>query len=384
MSGLLRMEAARFSSGDGYAIQSSLSDWDLRLEQLFREQEIVSNLKLSMESFKLRHTELELAEHQLSNIQSVPTNSFHMEAHKDKQENLILRCENILSDIWAAISKFFGWIADAITGMFGDDEKDSDVSPTVLNNSVTEALNNVDASIRTSDYTLGGMASILNMSSEQTATATIEHILDSLKASPVIGDYLTSRIKDIANSKKAEKAEIESKNFFEAIKGLNEPLIANMVKNKPTGENIFLLQDKKSAVFFGISEKGPAYGTKSLEINDEKVELSGDKAGAILKYATKIGPEAVKIRKYLNSTVRPQSKELKSLVEKLSNAKTDEEFKNYSAVIKGLASCMRVYVAFTFKITKQSRTILKAVKNSEESLKPFMKSKNSEKKEDKK
>ena len=378
MSGLLRMEAARFSSDDGYAIQSGLSDWDLRLEHLFREQEIVSNLKLSMESFKLRSTELELAEHQLNNIRSVSTVGFHMEARKDKQENLILRCEGVLDSIWKAISDFFGWIVDAITGLFSgdsDSEPGSDSSPSEITNNINETLKNTDSSIRTSEYSIAGIASIIDTSSEGAAIASINALGASLRNSPNAGKFLLNRVKELTSSKKGETAPDEHKKLLEGLKAAGNANLKSKLKTAPAGEYVLIHTDKRSALAIGDNNNELLSEFVDYNVTDDKAELNAASVAAIMRAAAYIPPLVVDFRKHMLNEVKPQANSLKSIVANLPSEAKNEEERRFSISMRIYAKVLRSYLATAMKLTKQGRTVARALDKTSECLKPFMKEK---------
>lgn len=382
MSGLLRMEAARFSSGDGYAIHSNLSDWDLRLEQLFREQEIVSNLKLSMESFKLRLTELELAEHQLNNLRSVSTVGFRMETHKDKQENLILRCEGVLDSIWKAISDFFGWVVDAITGLFGgDSDGDSDgggSSTSEITNDINETLKSTDSAIRTSDYSIAGIASIIDTSSEATAIASINALGASLRNSPVAGKFLLNRVKELTSNKKGETAPDELKKLLEGLKASDNANLKSKLKEAPTGDYILIHTDKRSALAIGRNNNDLLCENVEYNVTDEKAELNAASVAAIMRAAAYIPPLVVDFRKHMLNEVKPQANSLKSAVANLPSQAKNEDERRFSVSMRIYAKVLRSYLATAMKLTKQGRTVARALDKTSECLKPFIKEKKEE------
>ena len=383
MSGLLRMEAARFSSDDGYAIQSNLSDWDLRLEQLFREQEIVSNLKLSMESFKLRSTELELAEHQLNNLRSVSTFGFHMEAHKDKQENLILRCEGALDGIWKAISGFFGWIVDAITGLFSGDSDSDDSpgggsSPSEITTNINETLKNTDPSIRTSEYSIAGIASIIDTSSEGAAIASINALGASLRNSPNAGKFLLNRVKELTSSKKGETAPDELKKLLEGLKASDNSNMKSKLKAAPAGEYILIHTDKRSALAIGHNNNELLSEFVDYNVTDDKAELNAASVAAIMRAAAYIPPLVVDFRKHMLNEVKPQANSLKSAVANLPSEAKNEDERRFSISMRIYAKVLRSYLATAMKLTKQGRTVARALDKTSECLKPFIKEKKEE------
>ena len=382
MSGLLRMEAARFSSDDNRAIQSSLNDWDLRLEQLFREQEIVSNLKLSMESFKLLPTELELAEHQLNNLRSVSTFGFRMEAHKDKQENLVLRCEGALGSIWKAISDFFGWIVDAITGLFsGDGDSDSEgggSSSSEITNNINETLKNTDSTIRTSEYSIAGIASIIDTSSEAAAINSINALNASLRNSPNAGKFLLDRVKELTSSKKGETAPDELKKLLGGLKASDNSNLKSKLKTAPAGEYILIYTDKRSALAIGHNNNELLSESVEFNLTDEKAELNAASVAAIMRAAAYIPPLTADFRKHMLNEVKPQANSLKTAVANLPTEAKNEDERRFSISMRIYAKVLRSYLATALKLTKQGRTVARALDKTSECLKPFIKEKKEE------
>ena len=91
---------------------------DFHFENYFNSLQEVQNTLKFLNSGKLNKDELNLVKTNLNNL-PIESPTIHYEVLKNEQENLRLRTEGILGDIWEKIKAFFKWIVDKIKSLLG-------------------------------------------------------------------------------------------------------------------------------------------------------------------------------------------------------------------------------------------------------------------------
>ena len=134
----------RLEGHDSVIYSSDINTNMLRLESAFEAFIKVKGIHSAAMHHNLSTEEIKLGQHVLSTIpQEFQPAGMRMEGYSNTLEGLRYRSENIFETIGNAISKFFKWISDAFSKLFGGDDSSSSGTTAASVDAVVKATDEI-------------------------------------------------------------------------------------------------------------------------------------------------------------------------------------------------------------------------------------------------
>ena len=352
MSGLLSMRApsAKVPFAD-----PDFGEMNMRLESLLSDLPTVASIHEACSNFRLHPTEMAFLKARLESIKFQLPIDIRMESHSDPQEALKLRCEGIFSGIWDAIVKFFDWIGEKISSIFGGDS-DSESSDAEVKTKTDEAVQAVKEAVKETGnngpFTKAtGIDGIYNMSSDKTAQEGMAAHEETLKALIAMAPGLISVMDKSIKAKNAKDASKSLGNLMTEMRGKTP---ANL-KQKYTDKVAFFVNYKRTDVFEVVEGKFKATQDKSEEKADEpKLQTSG--VVSIVMGAENVLKQTAALRRLMRSTILPKMKSYRNDVKALSSSE-DGKKKELAEAVRDSVALMQAYLGVCVSMVSSGKIV---------------------------
>ena len=354
MSGLLSMRAplAKVPFAD-----PDFGEMNLRLESLLNDLPIVASIHEACSNFRLHPTEMAFLKARLESVKFQLPIDIRMESHSDPQEALKLRCEGVFSGIWDAIVKFFDWIGEKISSIFGgDSDSESESSDTEVKAKTDEAVQTVKDAVKETGnngpFTKAtGIDGIYNMSSDKTAQEGMAAHEETLKALIAMAPGLISVMDKSIKAKNAKDASKSLGNLMTEMRGKTP---ANL-KQKYTDKVAFFVNYKRTDVFEVVEGKFKVTQDKSEEKADEpKLQTSG--VVSIVMGAEGVLKQTAALRKLMKATVLPKMKSYRNDVKALSSSE-DGKKKELAEAVRDSVALMQAYLGVCTSMVSSGKIV---------------------------
>lgn len=354
MSGLLSMRApsAKVPFAD-----PDFGEMNMRLESLLNDLPIVASIHEACSNFRLHPTEMAFLKARLESVKFQPPIDIRMESHNDPQEALKLRCEGIFSGIWDAIVKFFDWIGEKISSIFGgDSDSESESSDTEVKTKTDEAVQAVKEAVKETGnngpFTKAtGIDGIYNMSSDKTAQEGMAAHEETVKALIAMAPGLISVMDKSIKAKNAKDASKSLGNLMTEMRGKTP---ANL-KQKYTDKVALFVNYKRTDVFEVVEGKFKATQDKSEEKADEpKLQTSG--VVSIVMGAENVLKQTAALRRLMRSTILPKMKSYRNDVKALSSSE-DGKKKELAEAVRDSIALMQAYFSVCVSMVSSGKIV---------------------------
>lgn len=349
MSGLMRLEQVQSPVVSVFENLEE-SEVSMKLESYFQDIERVQNVLEVADSPFASKTEIALAQHQLSTLQSSYYMPLRMENNVSEKEALKYRAEGILGSIWEKIVALWNWIIDKIKSVFGFETKEA---TSEQRSEAKKVLEKIEPQIKFS-----GM-----------------HGLEKITG---YGDF--KEVKNRLNEIKAQYTYIETfskyifEDFVNFFKGDIAAAIIPLKVLKPTydylkanGSDAFSEDGKEWVYYVGrnkaftidvkyVPPKAIATLTKSRESKETEFSFTNKEMQDLLQLIQSTLKSMDKQNIFFKEDFSKSAKIIKEAVEKFPKEIDQALVKNQLTVIKGFneLAMIALKIAKEYKITSDS------------------------------
>ena len=355
MSGLLSM---RTSAEKAFSADTGFNEMSLRLESLMNDLNIVASIHDACKNFKLQPLETAFLKARLESVKTNLPIDIRMENSHDPQEALTLRCEGFFGAIWDAIVKFFDWIGEKISSIFGgdSDSEGGGESDSEIKTKTAEAVETVKEATKESGnngpFTKAtGIDGIYDMSSDKTAQEGMAAHEETLKALIAMAPGLISVMDKSIKAKNAKDASKSLGNLMTEMRGKTP---ANL-KQKYTDKVAFFVNYKRTDVFEVVEGKFKATQDKSEEkAGEPKLQTSG--VVSIVMGAEGVLKQTAALRKLMKTTILPKMKSYRNDVKALSSSE-DGKKKELAEAVRDSVALMQAYLGVCTSMVSSGKIV---------------------------